>query len=269
VRPLRSRSVSARRRGFALLGLLAVVGVVLALAGLLLPTTFSRLAGERVARTAADLDLLERSVHHYAEDTLSLPESLRDLLEPACAPRGWAGPYLDEPFDAAPPGFPLRADADAFGALVGWTLLDPTLGELRSAGPNGIEHDGDDLARRVDLRPFLRTESLRRIAVINGAIRRFLRSEDADHLWDPGDLYPEVLSALRARNYLDGDSAWDADAWGSPFVADGSGTAGADGNNGKALGHYKDNAQGLAKGHDKDPPGEVAILLTGVTSSHL
>ena len=109
------------RKGFTLAELLVVIGILVALVGVLLPVLFGISERARVARVGVDmLEILNASLKHF-DDTGSIPDfwpTDNPNYTPPCAKLefsslitdngmgGWLGPYLDKELGMSPFGTP-------------------------------------------------------------------------------------------------------------------------------------------------------------------
>lgn len=139
-----------RARGFTLLELIVVLGVLAICLLMLIPVAQSGTAKWRERETRVALERTVQGIYGDAAtgsggflgDLGRLPDpSLRELLQKGALPAaqwiggvpvGWSGPYLDATSVVPTDGWhnPLRLDADA---------------RVRSAGPNGKFDDDDDI----------------------------------------------------------------------------------------------------------------------------
>ena len=89
------------RRGFSLVELIVVIGIILILIAIILPVAHHRITDAKLSRLASELRTLRRAVIMYYSDTGRLPDTLDNLfMRTSAIPTGWRGPYIDRrPFE--------------------------------------------------------------------------------------------------------------------------------------------------------------------------
>lgn len=101
-----------RRRGFTLLEVLLVVGILVALAAIALPGLIGVQAGAQIDEARLQVGALEKAFQTYFVHNGSFPTTEQGLAAlvsvPNPPPRAWRGPYLDNPNPTDPWGMPYR-----------------------------------------------------------------------------------------------------------------------------------------------------------------
>lgn len=138
------RTTRRVRRGFTILELLIVIGILLALGGIVLYnlTGQSEKANEGIVRT--QMNSMKRAIQLFRADVKRLPteeEGIAALwdksrLDEEVAAR-WGGPYLEEPIPKDLWGYDWIYVCPAEGAAIGFDIV--------SIGPDGQENTEDDL----------------------------------------------------------------------------------------------------------------------------
>lgn len=83
------------RRGFTMVEVLTVLGVVAVLTTVAVTGSEAVLERARISRTASDVRVVVNALRQYQIDVGVFPAAIEDLIvRPADAPR-WKGPYLD------------------------------------------------------------------------------------------------------------------------------------------------------------------------------
>lgn len=160
------------RQGFTLVETIIVLAIVGLLIGGLVPLVAAFEEGTRVRETRQQLEALKRGIvgadsppegesersFGFVGDMGALPDSLPQLARRLGLPAfrvdstaglgvGWRGPYLDTRFSDDS----LALELDAFGRPIRYDTTTKTVdgvewaGELRSAGPDGVFDNGDDI----------------------------------------------------------------------------------------------------------------------------
>lgn len=101
--------------GFTLLEMVAVVTILVILAGVVIPIANGLIEDGKVARALDTVEKTASACRRYFAETGKAPQSLGDLwVAPASGVEGWNGPYLDRPIE----------DSDnPFGGGIGQSLL--------------------------------------------------------------------------------------------------------------------------------------------------
>ena len=133
----RLKKVLRKSKGFTLAELLVVVGILVALVGVLLPVLFGIAERARVARVGVDmLEILNASLKHV-DDTGSTPDFYpisNSTYTPPCTRLefssfitdntilGWLGPYLDKELGMSPFGTPYWLCSKLVSVASGWII---------------------------------------------------------------------------------------------------------------------------------------------------
>lgn len=137
------------KRGFTLLELMVVVGIIAVLAGAMIPVFSTTREGARQARAIADADSIKSAALSYHYDTGEWPcpgnsGGLTCLVTRGrdyCLDlKGWNGPYLSD-WTNDPWGYPYRV----FDEVASKTIW------AQSIGPNGVSDNctGDDICQII------------------------------------------------------------------------------------------------------------------------
>ncbi len=205
---------SARRRltaGFSLIEMIVVIAIMAVLAGVAVPTVDLLQTRTRSNRTVDQMEVLKSSLDEYFVDHLGYPAQLDDLETDG---------YISSSFGAG----------DAF--LDGWGngftyATTGTSAAVSSLGPDQVA-SADDIDLNVDGSPILRTRTRENMATIHLALQRY---EDAridsglpvlPSQWFDANPLACALGLLVTHGYIENDSRYQADAWGSEFAFTGS-----------------------------------------------
>ena len=147
---------ATRERGLSLLEVVLVVAVIAILASAVTPAVVQRILDSRIDATRAEVKALSDAMvgrpgeaagaFGFVGDIGRLPQTFTELVQPGGLPAyttnnvrsvgmGWKGPYVnvgDSPTDYS---------TDAFDSA----YTGASLGQVRSAGPNGTAGDSDDI----------------------------------------------------------------------------------------------------------------------------
>jgi general secretion pathway protein G len=138
------RSSSRLRRGFTILELLIVIGILLALGGIVLYNLSGQSDKANKGTQVVQLQALKKAIQMFKADVKRLPteeEGIAALwdksrLDEDVAAR-WAGPYLDEPLPKDMWGHEWIYVCPAEGVAYGFDIV--------SVGPDGQEGTEDDI----------------------------------------------------------------------------------------------------------------------------
>mgnify|MGYP000464515929 CR=1 FL=1 len=85
-----------KKRGFSLIEILVVIGLIVALMAALVPTIINVRRRAATSTTKSTLREVETSIEAFYNDTGAYPQSLDDLLKRPSEERAknWSGPYL-------------------------------------------------------------------------------------------------------------------------------------------------------------------------------
>ena len=154
LRGLRPRRPPRAPRGFTLLELVIVITVLGILAGAVSPALVQQILDARVSATRAEAEVLyegmvgqpARSAFGFVGDIGRLPATFQELVQQGSLPAyttatmrgigiGWRGPYVNSGTSAT------DYLTDAFGR----PYTGASAGQVRSAGPDGVPNNGDDI----------------------------------------------------------------------------------------------------------------------------
>ena len=143
--PARCSSRSTARRGFTILELLIVIGIILAIGGIVTVNLMGMSDKADTNITQVKIQNFERALKTFKVDMKRYPSEEEglvvlwdaDVLEDETAAANWKGPYLEEP-----------APKDTWGYE--WIYRSPSEVEgvafdIVSVGPDGEEGTDDDL----------------------------------------------------------------------------------------------------------------------------
>ncbi len=131
---------AATRQGFSLIELLLVLVILATLAALVVPKFAGRSEQARVTAAKTDIAMLETALDAFEVDTGRYPTTQEGLGALMTAPAGasaWRGPYVKRNVGNDPWGNAYQYRSPGLRNTQGYDLF--------SAGPNGVEGDGDDL----------------------------------------------------------------------------------------------------------------------------
>ncbi len=206
-------------RGFTLMELLVVMGILTILMGTALPMVTRGMKREKIEKTRAELLQIEPAIRAYFEDVEAFPPTFDDLLENSAGVAGWTGPYANVLISSHGDGADVGLEKDAWGENYIVKILGPSRIEIRSGGSDGSDTRTDDIIQYVDVTPVRRAWTLTELAIINDAISAY----NATHLPDaplPTN-YASLLAKLEGGGYLPGGTTrFEADGWGEVYVAD-------------------------------------------------
>jgi general secretion pathway protein G len=91
---IRTTQQTRRARGFSLIELLVVIGILAVIAAIVAPNLLGKADDANINATRVQIEQISAAIDLYRLETGKYPEALADLLEqPADNPR-WKGPYL-------------------------------------------------------------------------------------------------------------------------------------------------------------------------------
>jgi general secretion pathway protein G len=141
-----SRNTPQRRSGFTLLELLIVLGIIIAIAAMVIPNLIGGQQEAQIKTTKINIRGLEAAVKQYAAlHNSQYPQGGQEVIEMLLMPEQTAEGHVRQPYLEAPP-------LDAWGNLLYYewpntkvpTAFKPA---IWSAGPNGQNEEGagDDI----------------------------------------------------------------------------------------------------------------------------
>jgi general secretion pathway protein G len=199
----------ARRAGFTLLELIAVVAILTILAGVALPVIAKGVEREARHATQEELNHLAQACLEYLRDTGDLPLDAERLVA-AHGVSGWSGPYVSA-LDPQHPAYRLDAWRRPYQFVHAGGVLT-----LRSGGADGVLGNGDDLVRVVDPTPVRRERTREQLRVLNLAVQaynsQFLAIDPLPGAWNA------ALDRLVLRGFLPTAQGYAQDHFGSPLT---------------------------------------------------
>lgn len=207
-----------RERGFSLIEILVVLGILTVMAGAALPVVSKSLTRTRVSETRAELSLLGPAVLAYFEDTGGFPPTFDDLERNASRVAGWTGPYA-RALLATHPRSDLSLSQDAWGRDYLVVLDGDSELSIVSVGPDGKRNTDDDITLVVDVTPVRRKQTLEELAILNAAILAYNKVRLPDAPLRPA--LKTILDDLQDAGFLpEGTDRFEKDAWGDAYVPD-------------------------------------------------
>lgn len=114
-----------KQRGFTLVELLLVLGILALIAGMVLPNLIGRGEIAKSKAASAQISRISMSVENFYLDTGNTPSSLDELVNEPSGVSGWNGPYIKnsllkdpwkQPYVYTVPGEHGEFDIQSFGA---------------------------------------------------------------------------------------------------------------------------------------------------------
>ncbi|KAA3606726.1 MAG: type II secretion system protein [Planctomycetota bacterium] len=207
---------NSQRSGFTLLEILVVMAILAVILGAALPMGSKWITSQAKRDTQTELRQHGVAVENYFRDTLELPSSLKDLIQPPKGISGWSGPYLTGDVASASQtstGF----EVDAWRRPYRLSQSGDQL-VILSDGPDAVRSNGDDLRVTVDVTWIRRELTLERLEILNDAVLRYNSIYGKDQPLTPG--FSRIFTVLVTRKILPNSSELQEDAWGDAFVED-------------------------------------------------
>jgi general secretion pathway protein G len=131
---LRAALRQTGRGAFTLIEVLLVVVIIGVLVGVAVPRLTGRVKQASIQAARQGIANIGTALDLYEVDNGAYPASLQDLLTAPSSAMNWRGPYFKDG----------KLPVDPWGIAFGYTPKE-TGYEVRSAGPNAVMGDGDDL----------------------------------------------------------------------------------------------------------------------------
>lgn len=185
---LHRRRALAGERGFTIIEVLVVLGIVAILVALLTPIAFQVIRSQEEDATRTEAERIFKAImgnpangnFGYLGDMGRLPKTLLELVQPTTdqgtqvafhttdgatehlggVGTGWRGPYLTAPVATG------DLFKDAWGQPYSYTDTGSTAGQIVSGGPDGVVGNGDDITFPVQT-PILTTGTLIIAVIVN------------------------------------------------------------------------------------------------------
>ncbi|MCC7011353.1 MAG: type II secretion system protein [Planctomycetes bacterium] len=218
-------SAPCARRGFSLIEVLIVLGVMAIVAGLAIPVMSRTITRTRVAETRNELVALRTAIENYFSDVGEFPPSFVDLEQNESKATGWAGPYATPLISSTSAG-DVSLESDAWGQAYVVEVIDISQVVVRSIGPDATDGTSDDITQVIDVTFLRREHSLSELNLLNAAITAAIASgTSGKNPFSSG--VKDVISTLVSLSYLpkQSDDQLYYDGWGDLYVEDPEGVS--------------------------------------------
>lgn len=204
-------------KGFTLIEMVIVITIMTLLIGIAAPSISGLMNSQRDKSTREELDAIATAVSTFTEDTYERPANLDELYYSTLP--GFGGPYIDD----AQGGRDVQGEGfryDSWGNQYRYTRNGATKVLISSSGQDGRFGNSDDISRDVDVQPILRRLSLKKLEILNQAVRAY----NATNLKTSplSRTTTMAVATLVSGGYLPSGSDFTRDAFGDLWQSSGS-----------------------------------------------